>query len=196
MKKNILKIITIVNLVLFLVGAAGLVNADAIKLKELLKETPSGDETTNYIAWTYYFMVSLTIIASLGSLIWGGILWMGAESITSTENAKEWITAAISGLVLALCSWLILYTINPQLLNLNGPIVNWPAKPSSGTGTGGEIGGGYTSPGSWQQGSSCSEIADKSNEMLGFNGCACESGSCSGTQPTGYVCCKCWGSCN
>jgi hypothetical protein len=44
---------------------------------------------------------------------------MTSEVITSKEDSKKIITNAVWGLLGALCSWLILYTINPNLVNLS-----------------------------------------------------------------------------
>ncbi|MBI4836868.1 MAG: L,D-transpeptidase [Candidatus Portnoybacteria bacterium] len=40
---------------------------------------------------------------------------------TRKKSGKEWMWGAVMGLVLLLCSWLILYTINPQLTKLSEP---------------------------------------------------------------------------
>jgi len=49
----------------------------------------------------------------------GGIQYMTGESIGSKESGREKIMGAIGGLVLALASFLILNTINPDLLEFN-----------------------------------------------------------------------------
>src|SRR3989338_8098402 len=48
----------------------------------------------------------------------GGVLWIVAGgNATRVGEAKAWIGAALTGLVLALTSYLILNTVNPALVN-------------------------------------------------------------------------------
>ena len=46
----------------------------------------------------------------------GGLEYMTTDSLYNKEDGKEKIKNAILGLLLALISWLILYTINPSLV--------------------------------------------------------------------------------
>ncbi|MDB5224694.1 MAG: hypothetical protein JWO43_316 [Candidatus Adlerbacteria bacterium] len=52
-------------------------------------------------------------------LVLGGISYMTTEAVGQRVAAKQRITAALLGMLLLLCSYLILYTINPNLLNFN-----------------------------------------------------------------------------
>lgn len=47
----------------------------------------------------------------------GGLEYMTSELISEKESGKQKITNAVLGLILALGSWALLYTINPDLLN-------------------------------------------------------------------------------
>lgn len=76
-------------------------------------ETPGG-----FVATFYRIALGLVGGAALGVLIYGAILWTLSEAVTSKEEAKKWITGAIWGLVLLLGAYLILYTINPDLVNI------------------------------------------------------------------------------
>lgn len=51
-------------------------------------------------------------------IVWGGVQYMTSELISSKEEGKKSITNAIFGLLLALGAYLILNTINPDLLNV------------------------------------------------------------------------------
>ena len=44
-----------------------------------------------------------------------------AGILTSKDEAKKWIWGALSGLILALAAYLILNTINPDLVSLTPP---------------------------------------------------------------------------
>lgn len=79
----------------------------------------AGEEPTliEYIRYIYLFGLSLVCITALGALVYGGFTYMLSDTITSKDDAKKYIWGAISGLVLAFASYLILNTINPDLVN-------------------------------------------------------------------------------
>ena len=56
-------------------------------------------------------------------IVMGGLEYMTSELISSKEEGKKKILGAIFGLVLALGAYILLFTINPDLLNsdLNPP---------------------------------------------------------------------------
>jgi len=79
----------------------------------------SGDvvSLTQYIEYLYMFGLGLVGISALLALVIGGFMYMGAETVTTKDQAKGYINGAISGLILGLAAYLILYTINPDLTN-------------------------------------------------------------------------------
>jgi hypothetical protein len=52
-------------------------------------------------------------------IIWGGIIKMTTDSWSKTDEANKKIQNAVYGLVLALVSWLLLYTINPDMVTFS-----------------------------------------------------------------------------
>jgi len=89
---------------------------------------PPNYQIGDIMAALYYF--GLTLIA-LSALLWfviGGVKYMLAGDKDPTK-AKEMMKNAVWGLLLALTSWLIVYTINPDLvktLQLNMPQITPP----------------------------------------------------------------------
>jgi len=77
-----------------------------------------------YIKYIYLFGLLLIGIAALGVLVYGGLMYMLSDTVVSKEDAKKYIWAAISGLVLGLAAFLILNTINPDLTSLTPPELN------------------------------------------------------------------------
>jgi len=79
----------------------------------------SGDvvSLTQYIEYLYMFGLGLVGVSALLALVIGGFMYMGAETVTTKDQAKGYINGAISGLILGLAAYLILYTINPDLTN-------------------------------------------------------------------------------
>lgn len=78
------------------------------------------DKLNEFIAWFYYFIVSIGGIAAFVMLVWGGFVWLtSAGSPARIADAKDRIYSAFLGLLLILASYLIIQIINPELLMLN-----------------------------------------------------------------------------
>lgn len=71
-----------------------------------------------YIAGIYKYAIGIIGILTAVVLMIGGVIWIVAGgSATMIGEAKAWISASITGLVIALCSYAILYQINPVLVD-------------------------------------------------------------------------------
>lgn len=71
-----------------------------------------------YVAGLIPFILSLAAVLAVVMIVIGGIQYAISEAIDQKADARDRITQAIFGLLLALLAYLILYTINPQLVNL------------------------------------------------------------------------------
>ena len=72
-----------------------------------------------YIRAIYKYAIGIVGILAAVVLMIGGVMWIVAGgSSTMIGEAKSWIGASLTGLVLALMSYLILATINPALVDL------------------------------------------------------------------------------
>ena len=82
-----------------------------------------------------YFEIGISIAAALAvvMIIVGGIQYLSSDAMSGKEEGKSKITSAIWGLLLALISFLILNTINPQLVTTTLDI---KSATSDSTGTG------------------------------------------------------------
>lgn len=102
-------------------------------------EQPFGGETAvtsfgQYIQLVYEFSVGLVSIAAVVLIMIGGLRWIVAAGNESTiTEAKEMITSAIMGLVIALLSYTLLLFINPQLTDLESSVAKIPLPLSCGT---------------------------------------------------------------
>lgn len=73
----------------------------------------------NYIRAIYKYAIGIVGILAAVVLMIGGVMWIVAGgSSTRIGEAKAWISASLTGLLLALMSYLILATINPALVDL------------------------------------------------------------------------------
>jgi len=83
-------------------------------------ETPGGG-LANYVRYMFVFALGMVALAAFGALVYGGFLYMLSGAVGAQEEAKKWIYGAISGLILGSASYLILRTINPDLVSLRLP---------------------------------------------------------------------------
>lgn len=74
-----------------------------------------GAEIGEVLARLYVFGVGFVALTALVMMVIGGVQYMVTAGDRDPGPAKERIKNAIWGLILALASWLILYTINPDL---------------------------------------------------------------------------------
>ncbi len=75
-----------------------------------------------YVKYIFNFSIGISILITIAVLIYAGFRYLtSAGSATAMADAKERIGAAILGLLVILGSYLILTTINPQLVFLNLP---------------------------------------------------------------------------
>ena len=72
----------------------------------------------DYIQKLIPFVLSLAAVLAVVMIVVGGIEYAVSEAVSSKAEAKDRIMQAIWGLLLALISYLILYTINPDLTSL------------------------------------------------------------------------------
>lgn len=75
-----------------------------------------------YIAGFYKYFVGIIGILAVTMILWGAIQWItAAGNAGKIGAAKEQISAALIGLLLALASYTILFLINPNLVKLTTP---------------------------------------------------------------------------
>ena len=105
-----------------IIPGLNLTKGDAIKCTET-----NGKKTCNfpwigeYIAGIYKYAIGIVGILAAVVLMVGGVLWIIAGgNATTIGEAKAWIGASLTGLVIALTSYLILYQVNPALVGFKG----------------------------------------------------------------------------
>lgn len=72
----------------------------------------------NYIRQIYNYAVGIVGIVAVVVMMFGGITWMTSMGNPSrVTEAKAWIASALTGLLLVSFSYVILRTVNPDLVN-------------------------------------------------------------------------------
>lgn len=111
-------------LILFVCLPSGIIFALEINYPGLKVDPKLPD----FIAYFFNIGIILAGFAGAIAIAYGGILWLFGLSIgqlidknkgtRAPGEAKEWIKAGVWGLVITTASWLIMFTINPQLVGL------------------------------------------------------------------------------
>jgi hypothetical protein len=78
-------------------------------------EGNSGD-LGQFLAALFKFGLAIAAALAVVMIVWGGVEIMLSESVMTKTDGKKRVEDAIWGLLLALVSWLILWTINPDLV--------------------------------------------------------------------------------
>lgn len=91
-------------------------------------EVPFTQETitgpASYIYYLFVWGLGMVGIMALAAIAYGGFVYLGSGGSETTKSyAKEIIWGAIGGILLLFCSYLILHTINPDLVKLKEPIL-------------------------------------------------------------------------
>ena len=86
-----------------------------------LSSVPTSGEGSfaNYINAVYRVALLISGLLAVIMITWGGIEYMGGDSVFNKEEGRKKIQNAIVGLLLLVSSFLILNTINPKLVDLN-----------------------------------------------------------------------------
>lgn len=127
-KKKYLKIILTflsVFIFCFAVQAADKVEPPRIDLQVPIRGQPeAGKDLASYISAWYTFGLGAVGVIAVVMIMWAGFEWMtAAGSGSMISDAKKKISNALVGLVLALCSYGLLYLINPALVELKLPVL-------------------------------------------------------------------------
>ncbi|NUM25566.1 MAG: hypothetical protein HUU49_02970 [Candidatus Buchananbacteria bacterium] len=78
-----------------------------------------------YIGAIYNYGVAVAGVLAVIMIMVGGFLWLvSAGNPNQISTAKDFITSALTGLLLALFSFIILQTVNPRLVKLEGITVS------------------------------------------------------------------------
>lgn len=125
MNSNI-KILILISVV-SVASLAFLANAGtSYNLLQPLPTTGNNPDFGYYMEGLIRFLVLLSAVAAVVMITIGGVLYAFSEALETQKTARSMISDALLGLLVALLSYLILYTINPDLVNLKLTIPGLP----------------------------------------------------------------------
>lgn len=102
--------------------------SDYVVLTPLPGTTNCGNNTTNsgcvtnlglYLPQMFNLIVAIAAGLAFVMITLGGITYATTDAIMEKSQGKEWVTNAIYGLLLVISAYVILYTINPQILKFS-----------------------------------------------------------------------------
>lgn len=80
----------------------------------------SGKTTLNtYLPGIFNLAIGISVAFVLLNLVFGGFQYMSSDAFQKKEEGKNRIQNSIKGFILVVGAYLILYTVNPKLLELN-----------------------------------------------------------------------------
>jgi hypothetical protein len=80
---------------------------------------PCATNLSVYLIGSFKVGIALAGILAFLMIVLGGFEYLSTDAITGKEEGKARIERAIGGLILALTSYIILYTIDPTLVSMN-----------------------------------------------------------------------------
>jgi len=92
---------------------------------------------SSYVKGLFNLIIALAAVVAVAYIIYGGFLYITTDAVLGKEEGKKHIQHAIYGLFMICIAWLILYTINPRILNfeLNIESLSVPSRPGEILGT-------------------------------------------------------------
>lgn len=124
MNTNIKKIILITAIVIMVFANITTVfaaNDDYVAVSGIsqIEEVADSADLEGMVGLFFSYAIGVAVILAVFFIIYGAILYMTTDAFSQKSEGKEKIISAIGGLILALISWLILYQINPELVNVS-----------------------------------------------------------------------------
>jgi hypothetical protein len=156
--------------------------------------TTSGTSPGAFVSGIYQFALMIAGVLAFGVIIYGGVRYMTSMGNPSGQSdAKEWIEAALLGLLLLIGAYFVLNIVNPRLTTLTLPVLQ-PINLSSqqagaGGGCGAQVCTGNNNPGSVPPGTE----PQGQDGCPTTNACGANGGACAGDCPNSTDICAATG---
>lgn len=118
-----IKLVFLLALLLFVLGA-DFVFALELNYPSIPGIAPPSEQIPNYVQYIIALVIIVSTIIAGFIFVIGGVLYIfSGGSAQRTASAREQMTAAVLGLIILLSSYIILKTINPQLIIIDLPTI-------------------------------------------------------------------------
>ena len=121
------KLVLFALLLVFFIGASFVLAEKPLEITypEIQGFAPTTTKTIlpDYILYVFQFSLFIAAIIAFGSFVYGGFRYLfSGTSASIKKDARSQIAAGMLGLIILLSSYIILNTINPQLVVLKSPL--------------------------------------------------------------------------
>ncbi|MBI2476336.1 MAG: hypothetical protein HYV67_03780 [Candidatus Taylorbacteria bacterium] len=82
-------------------------------------QPPCGTNLSYYLTGLFKVGIAVAGVLAFLVIVWGGFTYLSTDVITGKEEGKARVERALGGLIIALAAYILLNTINPQLVKLN-----------------------------------------------------------------------------
>jgi len=135
------QILTLGLIVLAALGAASV--SRGVQIATTLPGMGQSSNPGEFVASFYQFSLMIGGILAFGAIVYGGVKYTFAAGNPSGQSeGKEWVKSALLGLLLLVGAYIILNTINPDLVKLSLP--TFPKIEATTPGGGGSPSGSST----------------------------------------------------
>jgi len=76
-----------------------------------------------YVQYAMNLIIALSAVAAVVMIVWGGLKYMTTTTVSGKGDGLKIVQDAIKGLLLVLCAYLILRTIDPRLVQIPNTLV-------------------------------------------------------------------------
>jgi hypothetical protein len=122
-KKNILKSLFLASILFFFVVSISLAQTKEYTPLQPLPGIEASSEGTvaleKYLPGVFNLAIGVSAVLAFIVITWGGITYATSDALSGKSEGRKHIENGIYGLLLVIGAWVILYTINPQILNFN-----------------------------------------------------------------------------
>lgn len=106
------------------------INYPSIPGAEITPQTIEGTSLPNYIKYLFSFAMIVAGLLAFAAIMSGGVRYLtSAGNPSATADAKDQIFSGVLGLIILFSSYIVLNTVNPELIAFNVPTLT--AQPSA-----------------------------------------------------------------
>jgi hypothetical protein len=80
-------------------------------------------QLSEYLQYMFNLLIALSAVVAVVRIVWGGFKYMTTDSWSGKKDGKKQVIDALVGLLMVLCTYLVLHTINPKLTDIPNTIV-------------------------------------------------------------------------
>ena len=97
-------------------GAQGQITYIPLEPLPGLEQAQKGTDFAAFLSGFFTLLITIGGIVAVGALVLGGFVYMTSEVVGKKDEARKRLQKAVWGLLILIASYLVLNTINPQLL--------------------------------------------------------------------------------